>query len=92
MYVFTDNIIVSPKRCAVDCGMGQECQWINGQEMCVCSEASCSSSDPYQQSLCASNNMTFRSECAMEAWKCSNHRSALYKKYDGECRRKYLND
>jgi hypothetical protein len=61
--------------------------------MCVCSEASCISSNSSltkidQQPLCASNNMTFSSECAMEAWKCFNRRSALYKKYDGECQSK----
>ncbi len=89
-----ENIKVSPKRCDIDCGLGQECQWIDGVEMCVCSEASCTSVDAplteqYQQPLCASNNMTFRSECAMEAWKCLNQESGLYKKYDGECQSKY---
>jgi hypothetical protein len=84
---------VTPKQCDVDCGLGQECQWLNGEEMCVCSEASCTSSDKtIQQSLCASNNMTFSSECAMEAWKCFNHYSGLYKKYDGECQSMYLNN
>ena len=86
---------MSPKRCDYDCGLGQECQWINGRKMCVCSDASCSSSDSLsttidQIPLCASNNMTFSSECAMEAWKCFNRRSALYKKYDGECQSKHF--
>ncbi|CAF0822784.1 unnamed protein product [Rotaria sp. Silwood1] len=81
-----------PKRCDFDCGLGQECQWINGEEMCVCSEESCTSLDSLsskieQHSLCASNNMTFSSECSMEAWKCFNRQSALYKKYDGECQK-----
>lgn len=60
--------------------------------MCVCSEESCNSGDPlspqYNQPLCASNNMTFSSECAMAAWKCLKQQSALYKKYDGECQSK----
>jgi hypothetical protein len=88
-------MLVSSKRCDVDCGLGQECQWINGEEMCVCSEASCISSDSLltkhdQQPLCASNNMTFSSECTMEAWKCLNHQSGLYKKYDGQCQSEYF--
>ena len=59
--------------------------------MCVCSQESCaasnssSSSPKCQTSLCASNNMSFSSECTMEAWKCYNRQSALYKKFDGEC-------
>ncbi len=86
-------LIVSPKRCAVDCGLGQECQWINGEEMCVCSEESCITSDSLlskfnHQPLCASNNMTFSSECAMAVWKCMQQQSGLYKKYDGECQSK----
>ena len=80
-----DNMIVSPKRCDAECRLGEECQWIAGQEMCVCSEASCNSPNSHQKPLCASNNMTFRSECTMEAWKCLNGQSALYKKYGGEC-------
>jgi hypothetical protein len=61
--------------------------------MCVCSEESCSSTDVLlskynKQSLCASNNMTFTSECAMAAWKCIQQQSGLYKKYDGECQSK----
>ncbi|CAF0867726.1 unnamed protein product [Adineta ricciae] len=81
-----------PKRCDVDCGLGQECQWINDEEMCVCSAESCTATDStsskkHNQPLCASNNVTFSSECAMEAWKCMNHQSALYKKYDGECQK-----
>lgn len=75
-----------PKRCDFNCGLGQECQLIGGEEMCVCSEEACNSSSIEKHSLCASNNMTFSSECAMEAWKCFNYRSALYKKYDGVCR------
>lgn len=87
--------LVTPKRCNVDCGLGQECQWINGEEMCVCSEESCRSTDLYgeladEKPICASNNMTFRSECQMAAWKCRNHQSTLYKKYDGECQSKFL--
>ena len=89
---------VTPKRCDVDCGLGQECQWINGEEMCVCSEESCLRTNADHQPLCASNNMTFTSECAMEAWKCMNQQSGLYKKYDGECQstkhareREYIN-
>ena len=83
----------TPKRCDVDCGLGQECQWINDEEMCVCSAESCTATDStsskkHNQPLCASNNVTFSSECAMEAWKCMNHQSALYKKYDGECQSK----
>jgi len=76
---------VSQKQCDIDCGLGQECQRNNGEEMCVCSEASCITSN---SSICASNNMTFSSECAMEAWKCMNKESGLYKKYDGECQSK----
>jgi hypothetical protein len=87
IYIYYD-ITVVPERCDVDCGLGQECQWLQGEEMCVCSESSCSSSKIKQQSICASNNMTFKSECAMEAWKCINQQSALYKKYDGECQSK----
>jgi hypothetical protein len=84
-----DIIIATMKQCDVDCGIGQECQWIDGQEMCVCStEASCISSDSDLQPVCASNNATFRSECALEAWKCLNQQSGLYKKYDGECQSK----
>ncbi|CAF1438186.1 unnamed protein product [Rotaria magnacalcarata] len=89
-YVYADNcrdVNVLPKACDFDCGLGQECQWINGKEMCVCSEASCISSNIEQQPVCGSNNMTFNTECAMEAWKCSNQQSALYKKYDGECQK-----
>jgi hypothetical protein len=61
--------------------------------MCVCSEESCRKSDSLSsksnyQPLCASNNMTFSSECAMEAWKCVQQQSGLYKKYDGECQSK----
>ncbi|CAF4006303.1 unnamed protein product [Adineta steineri] len=82
------DVNVLPKRCDADCGLGQECQYINGEEMCVCSEESCTSSTKTnQQSLCASNNMTFQSKCLMEAWKCSNHQSALYVKYEGECQK-----
>lgn len=86
-------VIVAPKRCDVDCGLGQECQWINGEEMCVCSEESCNSVDSLtskykSQPLCASNNMTFSSECTMAAWKCLKQQSGLYKKYDGECQSK----
>lgn len=85
--------LVTPKRCDVDCGLGQECQWIDGEEMCVCSEESCRrenllSTVVNQQSICASNNMTFESECAMAAWKCMHQQSALYKKYDGQCQSK----
>lgn len=77
-------------RCDVDCGLGQACQWINDEEMCVCSPESCPSSTGLSptvehQPLCASNNMTFSSACAMEAWKCMNYQSGLYKKYDGVC-------
>jgi hypothetical protein len=58
--------------------------------MCICSEESCTSSDQLllkynKQPLCASNNMTFSSECVMAAWKCLKQQSGLYKKYDGEC-------
>ncbi len=88
---------MTPKRCNIDCGLGQECQWLNGEEMCVCSEASCISSDSLlsetnSKPLCASNNMTFSSECTMAAWKCFNQQSGLYKKYDGECQSMYLNN
>jgi len=76
---------VKPKRCDIDCGLGQECQWIDGIEMCVCSEEACHTSKHQHQPLCASNNMTFSSECSMEAWKCFNRQSGLYKKYDGQC-------
>ncbi|CAM4775730.1 unnamed protein product [Rotaria magnacalcarata] len=85
------DINTTPKRCDIDCGLGQECQWINGEEMCVCSEESCTSSNSlssqYNQPLCASNNITYTSECAMAAWKCLKQQSGLYKKYDGECQR-----
>lgn len=73
------------KRCQAKCELGQECQWINGEEMCVCSPESCLTSNQDDQPVCAANNMTFTSTCAMEAWKCLNHQSGLYKKYDGEC-------
>ncbi|CAF2759398.1 unnamed protein product [Rotaria sp. Silwood2] len=94
-YEYAENcrdVNIAPKRCDVDCGLGQECQWINGEEMCICSEESCASSDSLsskynQQPLCASNNMTFSSECAMAAWKCLKQQSSLYKKYDGECQK-----
>jgi hypothetical protein len=82
-----ENIIVSRKRCDANCGLGQECQLINGEEMCVCSEESCKNE---QQPLCASNNMTFSSECAMQAWKCIYQESGLYKRYDGQCQSMYL--
>lgn len=52
--------------------------------MCVCSRESCRSSR-LSSPVCASNNMTFDSLCLMEAWKCENYRSGLYKKYDGKC-------
>ena len=79
----------------MDCGLGQECQWINGEEMCVCSTESCSSTDlsssKYKkQPLCASNNMTFDSECHLAAYKCFQQQSALYKKYDGACQSKII--
>ena len=80
--------LVTPKRCDVDCGLGQECQWISGEEMCVCSEESCHENNSPRRPLCASNNMTFSSECVMEAWKCTRQQSGLYKKYDGECQSK----
>ena len=73
------------KRCHADCGLGQECQWIDGEEMCVCSPDSCLSADRDDRPVCASNNMTFASSCAMAAWKCLQQQSALYTKYDGEC-------
>jgi hypothetical protein len=61
--------------------------------MCVCSEESCITNDSLlsksnHQPLCASNNMTFNSECAMAVWKCMQQQSGLYKKYDGECQSK----
>jgi hypothetical protein len=84
-----ENIIVSRKRCDVDCGLGQECQWINGEEMCVCSEESCLLNEHNQQPLCASNNMTFNSECSMQAWKCIHQETGLYKRYDGRCQSIY---
>jgi hypothetical protein len=88
------HFLAKNKRCNADCGLGQECHWINGEEMCVCSPESCTTLDSSgntleQQSLCASNNMTFNSPCSMEAWKCLNHQSALYKKYDGQCQSKF---
>ncbi|UJR10291.1 hypothetical protein I4U23_014497 [Adineta vaga] len=90
-YIYAENcrdVNVLPKRCDIDCGLGQECQLINEEAMCVCSEASCISSDSFdQQPICASNNMTFKSECHMRAWACSQHQSALYKRYDGECQK-----
>ncbi|CAF0948738.1 unnamed protein product [Rotaria sordida] len=94
-FAYAENcrpVNVLPKLCDFNCGLGQQCQLINNEEMCVCSEASCTSSDSLsskieQHPLCASNNMTFSSECAMEAWKCFNQQSALYKKYDGECQK-----
>ncbi|CAF3490311.1 unnamed protein product [Adineta steineri] len=94
-YAYAENcreVNNTPKRCNVDCGLGQECQVIDNEEMCVCSEESCfstdSSSSKYnQQPLCASNNMTFSSQCLMEAWKCMKQQSGLYKKYDGECQK-----
>ena len=76
------------KLCDAECDLGQQCQWVDGEEMCVCSRESCSSSsvsDVDRKPICASNNMTFSSLCEMEAWKCLNYRSSLYKKYDGEC-------
>lgn len=91
------RFLAAPRRCDVDCGLGQTCQWINGEEMCVCSEESCRATDSSSsltdaQPICASNNMTFRSECAMAAWKCINQQSALYKKYDGQCQSKHEAD
>lgn len=60
--------------------------------MCVCSEESCTSTDSvspeYNRPLCASNNMTFTSECAFGAYKCFQQQSGLYKKYDGICQSK----
>jgi len=73
------------KRCDIDCGLGQECQWIDGEEMCICSESSCQEDNLRNEPVCASNNMTFASKCAMEAWKCLNSRSGLYIKYHGQC-------
>ncbi|CAF1114801.1 unnamed protein product [Adineta ricciae] len=90
-YVYSENCRdanASTKRCDIDCGIGRECQWIDREATCVCSEAACTSSNTLdQQPVCASNNQTFRSECHMHAWACANHRSALYKKYDGECQK-----
>ena len=80
-----NRIIVTQKKCDVDCGLGQECHWIDGEEMCVCSEESCPLNEQHQQPVCASNNMTFDSECAMEAWKCVHQQTGLYKRYDGQC-------
>ena len=61
--------------------------------MCVCSPDSCRTANVLstvvnQQAICASNNVTFESECAMAAWKCIHQQSALYKKYDGQCQSK----
>lgn len=77
----------SLERCDADCGLGQECRWIGGEEMCICSEESCQEANLRNEPVCASNNMTFASKCAMEAWKCSNSQSGLYIKYHGQCQK-----
>jgi hypothetical protein len=90
MHFLFENIIVSRKRCNIDCGLGQECQWIDGEEMCVCSdEESCLLNEQQQEPVCASNNMTFTSECAMNIWKCIHQETGLYKRYDGQCQSMY---
>ncbi|CAF1238762.1 unnamed protein product [Didymodactylos carnosus] len=92
-YAFAENcreVTVIEKPCDLECGVGRECRTIYDEDQCVCKD-NCNDLSDKSQPLCASNNLTFKSECAMEVWKCENEYSALYKKYDGECQKNCRN-